>query len=254
MLKTRIIVCLLIDSELHLINTKNFLKSKYLGDPLNAAYIFSNYEVDELLVLDVEASNKNKCISFEFVKALSNFTTVPLTVGGGISSLKQIKDLLSYGVERVVIGQNQKSNFTFLRKACERFGSSSISAVLNVKKLANREYQLFMGRNKIRNSDILSEAFSCQKAGAGELIINSMDRDGSQKGLDIDLMKELNEHLSIPLVAMGGCGNCYHIDELLKATPLSGIACSSIFVYAPGTEQLLLRYSEIKKNLIMINP
>ena len=67
-------------------------------------------------------------------------------------------------------------------------------------------------------------------------------------------MKELNEHLSIPLVAMGGCGNCYHIDELLKATPLSGIACSSIFVYAPGTEQLLLRYSEIKKNLIMINP
>ena len=91
MLKTRIIVCLLIDSELHLINTKNFLKSKYLGDPLNAAYIFSNYEVDELLVLDVEASNKNKCISFEFVKALSNFTTVPLTVGEEYQVLNKLK-------------------------------------------------------------------------------------------------------------------------------------------------------------------
>ena len=253
MISNRIIVCLLIDSQLHLINTKNFLKNNYLGDPLNAAYIFSNYEVDELLVLDVEASKKSKCISYEFVKALSNFTTVPLTVGGGISSLKQIKDLLSFGVERVVIGENQKSSYTFLRKACKRFGSSSISAVLNVKKSANGEYQLFMGRNKIINSDILSEAFSCQEAGAGELIINSMDRDGCRRCLDIDLMKKLNENLSIPIVAMGGCGNSKHIDELLKATPLSGIACSSIFVYAPGTEQVLLKYSEIKKNLIMIN-
>ena len=106
MLRTRLIVCLLLDSELHLVNTKNFIKNKYLGDPLNASYIFSNYDVDELLVLDIDASKNNRCISYDFVNALSNFTTVPLSIGGGISNLYQIQNILSLGVEKVVIGEN----------------------------------------------------------------------------------------------------------------------------------------------------
>ncbi len=253
MLRTRLIVCLLIDENLHLINTKNFIKNNYLGDPLNAAYIFSNYEVDELLVLDIEASKKDKSISYEFIKALSNFTTVPLTVGGGISNLQQIQDILSFGVEKVVIGKNLKYDYSFLREASNRFGSSSISAVLNVKELNNGEYLLFMGDNKIHNSNIINEALSCQNAGAGELIINDIDRDGSRRGLNIELMKMLNSKLSIPIVAMGGCGNNFHITELLEEIPLSGIAASSIFVYAPGTDKVLLKYSEIKSNIVLLN-
>ena len=253
MLKPRLIVSLLIDSELHLVNTKNFKKNKYLGDPLNAAYIFSNYEVDELLVLDIDASGRGECISYDFVKALSNFTTVPLTIGGGISNLKQIQDLLSFGVERIVIGENLKNDLSFLRQASKRFGSSSITAILNIRELKNKEYQIFMGRNKVPKSNIIDYALSCQEAGAGELIINQIDRDGCKTGLNIGLMEILNSKLSIPIVAMGGCGNISQINQILKVTPLSGIAGSSIFVYATGTEQVLLKYSEIKKHITLIN-
>ena len=110
-----------------------------------------------------------------------------------------------------------------------------------------------MGRNKLQGSNIIDKAFSCQEAGAGELIINQIDRDGCKTGLNIGLMKILNAKLTIPVVAMGGCGNISHINQALEATPLSGIAGSSIFVYATGTEKVLLKYSEIKQNIPLIN-
>jgi len=249
MLRTRLIVSLLIDSDLHLVNTESFKKRTYIGDPLNAAYIFSNYEVDELMVLDIDASKNKKCISYEFVKALSNFTSVPLAVGGGISKLTQIKDLLSFGVEKVVIGQNIKSDFSFLKEASEKFGSSSITSLINVKKLRNGSYQSFLGTKPIFNRDISKVAYSCQENGAGELVINQIDRDGSLLGFDIDLIAEINSKLEIPTVILGGCGDINHLKEILDATKISGIACSSIFVYANKTKNVLLKYNEIKDQL-----
>ena len=125
MLRKRLIVSLLIDDDCHLVNTINFSKRKYIGDPLNAAYIYSHYEVDELLVLDIDATKGERCIPYEFVKALSNFTTVPLTIGGGIGKLDQIQHVLSFGVEKVVIGENIKHDFSFIKEASNKFGSCS---------------------------------------------------------------------------------------------------------------------------------
>ena len=174
-------------NNLNLINTKQFVKKKYIGDPLNAAYIFSNYEADELLVLDINASSRSKCISFEFIKALANFTTVPLTIGGGVSNLKQIKKILSFGVEKVAIGQHMKEDFPFLKEASFRFGSSSITAILNIKELLNNNYEIYMGKI-LKNYDILEVAYLCQEAGAGELIINNIDRDGCKNGFNDKLL------------------------------------------------------------------
>ena len=113
MLKPRLITSLLVDSNQHLVKTTNFKKRHYLGDPLNSAYIFSGFEVDELLVLDIDASLEKRTISFDFVEALASFTSVPLTVGGGVSNLSQIKQLLSYGVEKVVLSSKISNNLNF---------------------------------------------------------------------------------------------------------------------------------------------
>ncbi|MBO8240524.1 imidazole glycerol phosphate synthase subunit HisF [Prochlorococcus marinus XMU1412] len=249
MLRKRLIVSLLIDNERHLVNTVNFTKRHYIGDPLNASYIFSDYEVDELLVLDIDAATNNRCIPYAFVQALSNFTTVPLSVGGGIKNSREIKDLLSLGVEKVVIGENLNDNFNFLREASSKFGSSSITAILNVKKSQDGTYNFFSGKKKIPNNDIIKVACKCQDAGAGELIINNIDRDGKKNGYDIDLMSRLNSKLKIPLVALGGCGNTNDIKELINKTNISGIACSTLFVYATNTKNVLLKYGEIKEKI-----
>ena len=250
MIRTRLIISLLLDNECHLINTKKFGERTYLGDPLNAAYIFSHYEVDEMLILDIDASKNKRVIPYKFVKALSNFTTVPLSVGGGIKSLNQIQDLLSFGVEKVIIGENLKDNFVFLKEASNRFGSSSISTIINVNKNKDNVYEVFTGMNKIFDKDIFEVANICQEAGAGEIIINQINRDGMQMGFDLDLFASLNSKLRIPIVALGGCGKYTDIKDLLEKTNLSGIACSSIFVYAQNTKNVLLKYSEVKELII----
>lgn len=241
MLRPRLITSLLVDNNMHLVKTTCFKDRNYIGDPLNAAYIFSDFEVDELLVLDIDASQKNNHIKYDFVEALSHFTTVPLTVGGGISKLDQIHDLLALGVERIAISETLAYDFRFLEEAANRFGSSSITVIINVKRESNYIAKFGRFNNK---QDIFSLSKKCQEAGAGELVINHMDKEGTFSGFDINLFKTLNEYLSIPIVALGGCGCVSHIEELLQATPISGIACGSHFVYAPGTRDVLLNYSD----------
>tara|TARA_Y100001968_G_scaffold311645_1_gene333959 strand:+ start:776 stop:1537 length:762 start_codon:yes stop_codon:yes gene_type:complete len=241
MLRPRLITSLLVDRNLHLVKTTRFVERNYIGDPLNAAYIFSNFEVDELIVLDIDASKYSTHIKFDFVKALSHFTTVPLTVGGGIRSIDEIHDLLALGVERIAISESLASNFRFLEEATNRFGSSSISVILNVQK--NGRYITKFGRFT-SNEDLTTISKRCQDAGAGELVINQVDREGTLSGFDIDLYKSLNAELTIPIVALGGCGNVKHIQELLSATPISGIACGSHFVYEEGTSEVLLNYCD----------
>ena len=249
MLRKRLIVSLLIDEDCHLVNTINFSKRNYIGDPLNAAYIFSHYEVDELLILDIDASKNRRFIPYEFVKALSNFTTVPLTIGGGIGKIEQIQNVLSLGVERVVIGENIKNDFSFIKEASNKFGSSSITAMINIKKTNDSNYEIFFGKNKFINNNPLDIAKECQQAGAGELIINQIDREGKGMGFDLDLINALSSILTIPIVALGGCGSTIHIKELIDNTNISGIACSSIFVYADNTKNVLLKYNEVKNEI-----
>ncbi len=258
MLLPRLIPTLLVDESLNLVKTTAFQQRHYIGDPLNSAYIFSGFEADELVVLDIDASRKRRTISYEFVKALATFTSVPLCVGGGICNLEQIKNLLALGTERIALSASLNNNFKLLEEASNRFGSSSITVIINCFKDEEDSYLGSFGlpsTNSNRKIDQL--CIDCQNAGAGELIINNINLEGTKKGYDISLMKSLNQKLSIPLIALGGCGQLKHIEDILSATPISGVACGSFLVYAPNTYQVLLSYPDksswLKANLTSFN-
>lgn len=246
MLPPRLIPTLLVDSQLHLVKTTQFGSRHYLGDPLNAAYVFSGFEVDELLVLDIDATAQGRSIPLTFVAALARFTSVPLTVGGGITTLEQIHDLLALGVEKVALSAALNHDFSFLQRAVDQFGSSTISVILNVRNQSNGLSLAWYGRPDAASTSAgrpleeLSRA--CQNAGAGELVIQAVDRDGQRQGFAVSALAELNRDLRIPIVALGGCGHQGHISELLQASPLSGIAAGSLFVYAPDSNQVLINY------------
>jgi cyclase len=244
MLRPRLIAALLVDAQMHLVKTTSFNHRHYLGDPLNAAYVFSGFEVDELLVLDIDATSHGRCIPAAFVEALARFTRVPLTIGGGITTIDQIHDLLALGVEKLALSAALSHNFSFLQQAADRFGSSTISVVLNVQHQSLEQPLGWFGRPNPRTpgQPLAQLALACENAGAGELVLNSIDSDGCRNGFDVSLLSSLNSQLTIPLVALGGCGNHTHIAELLAASSLSGVAAASLFVYAPGTQEVLLNY------------
>jgi cyclase len=243
MLNPRLVPSLLVDHQLHLVKTTCFCDRHYLGDPLNAAYVFSGYEVDELLVLDIDATPDGRTIPLPFVAALSRFTTVPLTVGGGIHSLEQIEAMVALGVEKVALSAVLDHHFDFLSQAAARFGSSTISVVLNVTAEPGCEATAQFGREG-KAQPMLPLALACQHAGAGEFVIHLRHREGTRSGYDIPLLAELNNQLSIPLMALGGCGHLQHIHDLLKSCSVSAVGAGSLFAYAPGSHEVLLNYPE----------
>lgn len=250
MLHPRLIPLLLVDHHLHLVKSTAFAQRHYLGDPLNAAYVFSGFEVDELLVLDIDASQQGRSIPLRFVEALARFSRVPLCVGGGIKSLEQIHDLLALGVEKVALSAVLLRDFAFLQQAAERFGSSTISVVLNCfthsvpdgEDLASASACFGRPAEGDGGQPLLDMALACEQAGAGELVLNHVQRDGRRKGYAVAQLAELNRQLTIPLVALGGCGSNLHLAELLHATPLSGVAAGSLFAYSPDSREVLLNY------------
>ena len=243
MLRPRLIVSLLIDRELHLVKTQGFANRQYIGDPLNAAYIFSGFNVDELLILDIDASLEKRVIPGAFIKSLSYYTSVPICVGGGISSLHEVYELLSMGVERIAISHALDADFSFLSKCVQRFGSSTISVIINTSSSADLHYLGRFGRYG-KDHSLLQLAVQCQEAGAGEIIFHDRDREGLGMGFDADLFADLNNVLNIPIVALGGCGSSKHICDLLTNVPTIGVAAGSQFVFAPKTRHVLLNYPD----------
>lgn len=255
MLQPRLIPSLLVDQNLHLVKTTRFDARQYLGDPLNAAYVYSGYEVDELMVLDIDASAASRCIPLTFVEALARFTRVPLAVGGGIRSIADIQSLLARGVERIILGSALMSDLAFLKEAANRFGSSTVSVVINVARAGDGTVLGYLGRDgQHQATPLLALARACEAAGAGEIVVNDAEREGTRAGFDVNLYATLNAALTVPLVALGGCGGKQDIESLIQATPISGIAVGSLFVYAPASREVLLNYphpgSALRKQLL----
>ena len=247
MLRRRLIPSLLVDSSGHLVKTQCFTNRVYLGDPLNAAYIYSEFMADELLVLDIDASKENRSIPVEFVTALGKFTNVPLAVGGGISTLAHVEAILAAGVERVVLGSALSNSLAFLSDASRSFGSSSISVIVSyVSRDHNSEESLLLGPflSAFGPKALEDIILSCEDHGCGEVIIYDTERDGTSKGFDIQLFSRLSSRLSVPLVVAGGCGGDHHIIDLFNNSCVSGIAIGSNFVFSPNSKQVLLSYPE----------
>ena len=230
MLKNRIIPCLDVKNG-RVVKGINFVDLKDAGDPVEQAKIYSDGGADEICFLDITASNENRDTIYDVVKETSKKCFVPLTVGGGVRSVEDINKLLNCGADKVSINTAAVQNENVVVESSKKFGSQCIVVAIDAKKNGdNWDVYTHGGRN---NSGINAIDFArkMEDSGAGELLVTSMDRDGTQIGYDIVLMKKISSTVNIPLIASGGVGNLEHMVDGIKEGNASAVLAASIFHY-----------------------
>ncbi len=244
MLRPRIIPCLLIRNG-GLIKTKNFQEIKYLGDPLNAVRIFNEKQVDEIIILDIDATLKGIKPNYQLINDIASECSMPICYGGGIKTLDEIEHLIRMGIEKIALSSSAIMNPSLLKTASDRVGSQSIVVVLDIKKigLINKSYKIFThnGKESI-NINLIDLIQGLEDKGVGEIVINSIDRDGTMKGYDMNLMDIVFENTNIPVTALGGAGNYQDLTELIQRYKIIGAAAGSIFVFKGKFKAVLLQY------------
>jgi len=249
MFRPRIIPVLLLDEKV-LVKTTKFKKPNYIGDPINAVKIFNDLEADELVFLDINATNENRLIDLEFVRQVGEEANMPFSVGGGIKRIEDIRAIISAGAERVVIGSYAIENPDFIKEASSEFGTSTISVCIDIKKNFFRKMKVFSGRGK-KESNYSPTEFSkiMEELGAGEIIIQSIDRDGTMSGYDVDTIFDISKRLKIPIIALGGAGNYNDLNDCYKNGYVNGLAAGSLFVYQGIHKGVLINYPENKTSI-----
>ena len=241
MLKNRVIPTLLIQEE-GLVKTFKFNTPKYVGDPLNAIKIFNDKEVDELIVLDIDASQLHRGPNYGLIEQFASECFMPLCYGGGIRTLEQAKKLFSLGIEKISIQSEAYTSLGFIKKLSDIFGSQSIVVMLDIKKNWMGSYKLYSSRShKILDKDWLEFLQSVVEMGAGEVVINSVDRDGTLSGIDLDLIKMASEIVNIPIIASGGVGSLNDI-KLAVDNGASAVAVGAYFVFKGPRQAVLITY------------
>ena len=251
MLKNRIIPCLDVKNG-RVVKGINFVDLKDAGDPVEQAKIYSDGGADEICFLDITASNENRDIIYEVVEKTSKKCFVPLTVGGGIRSVEDINKLLNCGADKVSINTAAVENSKVVIDSSKKFGSQCIVVAIDAKKNENK-WEVFThgGRNNSR-IDVLEYAKQMEENGAGELLVTSMDRDGTQVGYDIDLMSEISSKVNIPVIASGGVGNLDHLVDGIKLGKASAVLAASIFHYGKHTIKEAKEYLNSKNVMVRL--
>lgn len=244
MFRPRIIPVLLLKNQ-GLIKSIAFKNHRYIGDPINAVKIFNDLKADELVFLDILASKENRTISLEFVKNVGEEANMPFAVGGGITTLEQIQDIIAAGAEKVVINTKAALDPDFIRSASETFGSSTIVVCIDVKKkFLGKEQTWILNGNKPTGKSPVEFAKQIEERGAGEIIIQSIESDGTMQGYDLDLIRKISEAVKIPVIALGGAGNILHMKQAFKEAFANGLAAGSMFVYHGARNGILINYPE----------
>jgi imidazole glycerol-phosphate synthase subunit HisF len=252
MLRPRVIPCLLWKNG-GLYKTRKFKDPVYVGDPINAIKIFNEKEVDELVLFDIEASRLGKEPDYAMIREVASECFMPLGYAGGIRNMDQISKILSLGVEKIIIQSAALHDDSFIKTACRQLGSSTIVVVIDYKKN-------FWGKNKVvsvsgsKTTDWSPADYAkyIEELGAGEIILQSVDRDGMMEGYDKELIKEVVERVSIPVVCAGGAGNFSHIEEVLRYAKPSGAAAGSMFVFQGKHRAVLISYPTEKINSLIV--
>ena len=230
MLKNRIIPCLDVNNG-RVVKGINFVDLKDAGDPVEQAKIYSDGGADEICFLDITASNENRDTIYEVVKQTSKKCFVPLTVGGGVRGIEDINKLLNCGADKVSINTAAVENSKVIIESSKKFGSQCIVVAIDAKKNGNSwDVYTHGGRNN-SGLDALEFAKKMEECGAGELLITSMDRDGTQVGYDIDLISKISTKVNIPLIASGGVGKLEDLAEGIKLGNANAVLAASIFHY-----------------------
>lgn len=244
MLKTRVIPVLLLRDGA-LVKTVRFKKFNYVGDPCNTVRIFNELEVDELIFLDILASRKKRKPDFQLLSEIANECFMPLTYGGGIKSTDDIKKILNIGLEKVAINSYAIENKLFIPEAAARFGSQCIVCSMDVKKNLFNKYEVYVAGGTQRTKlDPVEWAIELENLGAGELLVTSIDRDGTWKGYDTELIDSITSSVRIPVIANGGAGNIDHIVDVVKRGRASAVALGSMVVYQKQDFGVLINFPD----------
>lgn len=244
MFRPRIIPVLLLRGQ-GLVKTVRFSSPTYIGDPINAVRLFNDYRADELVFLDINASSEKRIISGELVRKIGDEAFMPFSIGGGITNIEQIRELLSLGAEKVVMNTIVPGNMSLIGQASKIFGSQSIMVSVDVKKMIFGGYRIMtMGGRKPIHAELSRYIKDIKSAGAGEILINSIDRDGTMSGYDIALTKEVSSAVSIPVIACGGAGSLSDLKEAYTEGGASACAAGSMFVYHGLRKGVLINYPD----------
>jgi cyclase len=243
MIQPRLIPCLLIHKK-GLVKTQQFSDPKYVGDPLNAVRIFNEKEVDELIVLDIDASRAGTEPDYKQIQKLASECRMPLCYGGGVSTADQIERIVGLGVEKVAMSSAPLMNPEIVKEAARRVGSQSVVIVLDVKKgFLGRGYNIFIhnGSKKI-SGNFLQYIDTFDQNGAGEIVVNSIDCDGKMSGYDVELIRTVCGQTSLPVTALGGAASLEDIHQLYKRFGNIGAGVGSLFVFKGKYRAVLINY------------
>jgi len=256
MLRSRVIPCLLIHKK-GLVKTVNFKEPKYVGDPINAVKIFNEKEVDELIVLDIDASVENREPDFEMIKNLATECRMPFCYGGGITTVAQAKKIIELGAEKIAISSSAINNSSLIREIGEEVGVQSVVVVLDLKKkgfLFGGGYEIYIRNGKVKANVQLKDFIDqINEIGVGELMINSIDNDGLMQGYNNDLIALIRDWTNFPITVLGGAGSLEDIKNIINKYKIIGVAAGSLFVFKGKYKAVLINYPNREEKAKLFN-
>lgn len=242
MTKARVIPVLLLKGK-GLVKTTKFKNPVYVGDPVNAIRIFNDKGADELMLLDITATPEKRDPDFRLIEEIASECFMPLGYGGGVRTIEQMGRILQSGVEKICINSAALAGPELVRRGAERFGSQAIVVSIDAKRKLLGGYEVYgNGGRKAAGRDPVSHAREAVAAGAGEILINSMDRDGTGAGYDLELLRAVAEAVDVPVIACGGAGNVAHMREAVDRGHASAVAAGSMFVFHGKHRAVLISY------------
>jgi cyclase len=254
MLRSRIIPCLLIHKK-GLVKTTCFRESKYVGDPINAVKIYNEKEVDELIVMDIDATVEGRGPDFEMIRNLAIECRMPFCYGGGVTTVEQAKKIISLGAEKVALSAAAINNPKLLSEIGRAVGKQSVVVVIDVRKkefLGGAGYDIYIKNGKEKVNIKLKEfILDLNKIGIGEIVINSIDRDGTMQGYDLSLVEMVRELTEVPITVLGGAGSFEDIKNLINKYKIIGAAAGSIFVFKGKYRAVLINYPNKEEKKVL---
>lgn len=242
MLQSRLIPCLLL-KESGLVKTIRFKNPNYIGDPINTLKLFNDKEVDELIIIDISVTKTKKQPQIDLIYQLASECFMPLCYGGGINSLSIAQKILNLGIEKIAINSFAIDNPDFITEVAKAFGNQSVIAVIDIKRDLFGQAKVFDYRkNKILKYKPYEYAQLMENKGAGEILLNFVDRDGTMNGYDIPTIKDITSAVSVPVIACGGAGQMQHFADVVKIGGVSAAAAGSYFVYKGKHKAVLINY------------
>jgi imidazole glycerol-phosphate synthase subunit HisF len=252
MLKHRVIPCLLLRNG-GLVKTLKFSDPKYVGDPINAIRIFNDKEVDELMVLDITASKENKEPNYALIEQFASECFMPLSYGGGIRTMEQAQRLFNSGIEKICLQAAVLDDLSLVKNLSDKWGSSSILVSVDVKKNWLGHPKLYAAATgKTLNKKWIDFMQEAVHAGAGEIVLNAVDKDGTMKGMDTELIAEAAKLLNVPLIAVGGAGSLADIKAAVDAGA-SAVSAGAFFVFQGPHRAVLITYPKYNELLQLFN-